>query len=64
MMRDMKKKINPRYSVSDEETFPTLLPFSLCLNLVVFEQSPAAVTMQELMPWDHPYLSGVLRAER
>uniref|UniRef100_A0A672IDS4 Mitochondrial intermediate peptidase n=1 Tax=Salarias fasciatus TaxID=181472 RepID=A0A672IDS4_SALFA len=32
MMRDMKKKINPRNS--------------------------------ELMPWDHPYLSGVLRAER
>ncbi|XP_075906076.1 mitochondrial intermediate peptidase-like [Nelusetta ayraudi] len=32
MMRDMKKKMNPRYS--------------------------------ELMPWDHPYLSGLLRAER
>ncbi|XP_028275527.1 mitochondrial intermediate peptidase-like [Parambassis ranga] len=32
MMRDMKKKLNPRNS--------------------------------ELMPWDHPYLSGVLRAER
>lgn len=28
MMRDMKKKINPRYSVSDEDVFPTLfLPF-------------------------------------
>ncbi|XP_060902191.1 mitochondrial intermediate peptidase-like [Labrus mixtus] len=32
MMRDMKKKLNPRNS--------------------------------ELMPWDHPFLSGVLRAER
>ncbi|XP_070685069.1 mitochondrial intermediate peptidase-like [Pempheris klunzingeri] len=32
MMKDMKKKLNPRNS--------------------------------ELMPWDHPYLSGVLRAER
>ncbi|KAF1393847.1 hypothetical protein PFLUV_G00020300 [Perca fluviatilis] len=32
MMRNMKKKLNPRNS--------------------------------ELMPWDHPYLSGVLRAER
>ncbi|XP_061916449.1 mitochondrial intermediate peptidase-like isoform X2 [Entelurus aequoreus] len=32
IMRDMKKKLNPRNS--------------------------------ELMPWDHPYLSGVLRAER
>ncbi|KAJ0063959.1 hypothetical protein NL108_014484, partial [Boleophthalmus pectinirostris] len=32
MMRDMKKKLNPRNA--------------------------------ELMPWDHPYLSGVLRAER
>ncbi|XP_029922854.1 mitochondrial intermediate peptidase [Myripristis murdjan] len=32
MMRDMKKKLNPRYS--------------------------------ELMPWDHPFFSGVLRAER
>lgn len=32
MMRDMKKKLNPRNA--------------------------------ELMPWDHPYLSGVMRAER
>lgn len=22
------------------------------------------IVSQELMPWDHPYLSGVLRAER
>lgn len=45
--------------------FPLFL--SVCLNPV--GSSPAnqmfpAVLWQELMPWDHPYLSGILRAER
>lgn len=31
MMRDMKKKINPRYSVSDEDVFPTLFLPLVCV---------------------------------
>lgn len=42
--------------------------FSLCLSKLVglsrANQTFPAVIWQELMPWDHPYLSGILRAER
>lgn len=69
MMRDMKKKINPRYSVSNDGIFSS---FSFCLSVRPSKpvgssranQTFPAVLWQELMPWDHPYLSGILRAER
>lgn len=77
MMREMKKKLNPRNAVGVlffliarssifcfyskwcySDAFIIVLYFKLQLQCL----TPAFP--QELMPWDHPFLSGVLRAER
>lgn len=66
-MRDMKKKLNPRNSVSGHPPqlqYNTILIFKL-LNLCIDAHFyPPAFILQELMPWDHSFLSGVVRAER
>lgn len=58
----MKKKLNPRHSVGDI-LFPLQL-YSMWKHLSSARTHNVVGLTQELMPWDHPFLSGVLRAER
>lgn len=66
-MRDMKKKLNPRNSVSRpplQLQYSPILIIKLLNICIDAHFSPPAFILQELMPWDHSFLSGVVRAER
>lgn len=65
-MRDMKKKLNPRNSVSGPS--PKKLQYNIILIIKLLTLCTDAhfypFILQALMPWDHSFLSGVVRAER
>uniref|UniRef100_A0A4W5NF08 Peptidase M3A/M3B catalytic domain-containing protein n=1 Tax=Hucho hucho TaxID=62062 RepID=A0A4W5NF08_9TELE len=57
LMRDMKMKINSRSTVSHLINAFNQICSDVHIWAIVF-------LSQELMPWDHPYLSGAVLAER